>query len=125
MASIERSLGIDSREVVVVAAGRVSSDGHYTFFRLNWVVGRKCSSISYRSVIYPLVARWQDGELNLAGEVDEGEMKRLDEDPSNGHLHLVGMISNDRIFLHPDLIANGGEEQAEAFCKRLVENLSE
>lgn len=114
-----------SSDVAIVAAGEVSSDRPYTFFRIKFPIGMKCTEIFYRTARFPLVARWQDGRLDWVEGAKKGKAKELGRDPSGGGLRVIGAISDDgRIYLHEGLVANGNREQVKAYCERLVRSLS-
>lgn len=114
-------------EASLVGAPAVSFERPYTFFRINFPLGMDCTKIQCRSGQLLLVARWNGGDkldwIYVEPETEtEGKVKRLDGDPSRGSLRYTGAISDDgRIFLHEGLVANGNREQAEAYCRELVE----
>ena len=122
-------------EASLVGAPDVSLERPFTFFRVKFPLGMDCTEIHCKSGKLLLVARWngEDGldwvyvETKTEKETEtEGKVKRLDEDPSHGSLSLVGAISDDgKIFLHEGLVADGNRQQAEAYCRRLIESLSD
>lgn len=85
MSTVERVFAIKghSGEASLVAAGVVSLERHYTFFRIEFPPGMDCTKIRCRSGQLLLVAKWQgDDRLDWVYAEIERKPKRLDEDPS-------------------------------------------